>query len=252
MRRFESSRPSHSVQKGQGSALAFLSEETAHVGAQHALPRPGRPHARPQLRPLPAGSWPRWSGCTPAAAGPRGRCGSATAATCCGATFPTTASCAGTRRPARSACSASPSNNANGNTRDRQGRLVTCEHDARRVTRTEYDGSITVLCRPLRGQAAELAERRGGEIGRQHLVHRSAVRHPAATTRATRTTSELPPASTGIDPQTGARRRMVADDIPGPERAGLLARRKHALRRRLARRADAAIAGLRRGRRRRG
>ena len=38
-----------------------------------------------------------------------------------------------------------PSNNANGNTRDRQGRLVTCEHDARRVTRTEYDGSITIV-----------------------------------------------------------------------------------------------------------
>jgi len=38
-----------------------------------------------------------------------------------------------------------PSNYANGNTRDRQGRLVTCEHDARRVTRTEYDGSITVI-----------------------------------------------------------------------------------------------------------
>jgi gluconolactonase len=38
-----------------------------------------------------------------------------------------------------------PSNNANGNTRDRQGRLVTCEHDARRITRTEYDGTITVL-----------------------------------------------------------------------------------------------------------
>src|ERR1051326_3173593 len=35
-----------------------------------------------------------------------------------------------------------PSNNANGNTRDRQGRLLTCEHDARRVTRTEYDGTI--------------------------------------------------------------------------------------------------------------
>src|SRR6195952_2595066 len=35
--------------------------------------------------------------------------------------------------------------NANGNTRDRQGRLVTCEHRGRRVTRTEYDGSITVL-----------------------------------------------------------------------------------------------------------
>jgi gluconolactonase len=38
-----------------------------------------------------------------------------------------------------------PSNHSNGNTRDRQGRLVTCEHDSRRVTRTEYDGTITVL-----------------------------------------------------------------------------------------------------------
>jgi gluconolactonase len=38
-----------------------------------------------------------------------------------------------------------PSDNANGNTRDRQGRLVTCEHGGRRVTRTEYDGTITVL-----------------------------------------------------------------------------------------------------------
>ena len=37
------------------------------------------------------------------------------------------------------------SNHSNGNTRDRQGRLVTCEHGARRVTRTEWDGSITVL-----------------------------------------------------------------------------------------------------------
>ena len=38
-----------------------------------------------------------------------------------------------------------PSNFSNGNTRDREGRLVTCEHDARRVTRTEHDGSIAVL-----------------------------------------------------------------------------------------------------------
>jgi gluconolactonase len=37
------------------------------------------------------------------------------------------------------------SNHANGNTRDRDGRLVTCEHDSRRVTRTERDGRITVL-----------------------------------------------------------------------------------------------------------
>jgi gluconolactonase len=38
-----------------------------------------------------------------------------------------------------------PSNHANGNTRDRRGRLVTGEHEGRRVTRTEYDGSITVI-----------------------------------------------------------------------------------------------------------
>mgnify|MGYP006274117239 CR=1 FL=1 len=38
-----------------------------------------------------------------------------------------------------------PSNYTNGNTRDRQGRLLSCEHDARRVTRTELDGSLTVL-----------------------------------------------------------------------------------------------------------
>jgi gluconolactonase len=45
-----------------------------------------------------------------------------------------------------------PANNANGSTRDRQGRLVTCEHLTRRVTRTEYDGSITVLCDRFEGK----------------------------------------------------------------------------------------------------
>jgi gluconolactonase len=45
-----------------------------------------------------------------------------------------------------------PSNNANGNTRDRQGRLLTCEHDTRRVTRTEYDGAITVIADSYEGK----------------------------------------------------------------------------------------------------
>jgi len=45
-----------------------------------------------------------------------------------------------------------PSNFANGNTRDRQGRLVTCEHGGRRVIRTEYDGSITVLADRYQGK----------------------------------------------------------------------------------------------------
>lgn len=38
-----------------------------------------------------------------------------------------------------------PSNFANGHIRDRQGRLVSCEHGKRRVTRTEHDGQITVI-----------------------------------------------------------------------------------------------------------
>jgi len=45
-----------------------------------------------------------------------------------------------------------PSNYANGNTRDRQGRLVTCEHDSQRLTRTEYDGAITVLAERFEGK----------------------------------------------------------------------------------------------------
>ena len=45
-----------------------------------------------------------------------------------------------------------PSNHANGNTRDREGRLVTCEHGGRRVVRTEYDGAITVLADGFEGK----------------------------------------------------------------------------------------------------
>lgn len=46
----------------------------------------------------------------------------------------------------------SPSHYSNGHTRDKQGRLVTCEHDTRRVTRTEYDGSMTVLMDHFQGK----------------------------------------------------------------------------------------------------
>jgi gluconolactonase len=45
-----------------------------------------------------------------------------------------------------------PSNHANGLARDRQGRLLACEHGTRRVTRTEYDGSITVLADAFDGK----------------------------------------------------------------------------------------------------
>ena len=45
-----------------------------------------------------------------------------------------------------------PANNSNGNTIDGQGRQVTCEHLARRVTRTEHDGSITVIADRFEGK----------------------------------------------------------------------------------------------------
>jgi len=45
-----------------------------------------------------------------------------------------------------------PSNYTNGNTRDREGRLISCEHDARRVTRTEPDGTIDVLLDSYEGK----------------------------------------------------------------------------------------------------
>jgi gluconolactonase len=45
-----------------------------------------------------------------------------------------------------------PANNSNGNTRDRQGRLVTCEHGTRRVTRTEPDGTVTALIDRFEGK----------------------------------------------------------------------------------------------------
>src|SRR5262245_14869513 len=45
-----------------------------------------------------------------------------------------------------------PTNRANGLTRDLQGRLLACEHDTRRVTRLELDGSLTVLANSFKGQ----------------------------------------------------------------------------------------------------
>lgn len=45
-----------------------------------------------------------------------------------------------------------PANNSNGNTRDKQGRLITCEHGTRRVTRTDHDGTITVLMDSFQGK----------------------------------------------------------------------------------------------------
>ena len=45
-----------------------------------------------------------------------------------------------------------PSGNSNGNTVDRQGRLVSCEHSGRRVSRTEFDGTVTTIADRYKGK----------------------------------------------------------------------------------------------------
>jgi gluconolactonase len=61
-----------------------------------------------------------------------------------------------------------PSRNANGHTVDRQGRLVSCEHDSRSVTRTEPDGSVTVLASAYDGKRLnspnDIVEHSGGTL----------------------------------------------------------------------------------------
>jgi gluconolactonase len=107
-----------------------------------------------------------------------------------------------------------PSDFANGNTRDRQGRLVTCEHGGRRITRTEYDGTITVLMDRWQGRRLnspnDVVVRSDGSIWFTDppfglLGHYEG--HKAEP--------ELPQAVYRIDGQSGDA-AIVADDILGP------------------------------------
>ena len=70
-----------------------------------------------------------------------------------------------------------PCRNQNGHTVDREGRLLACEHRGRCVSRIEFEGSRTILADQLRRQETQFAQRRGGEIRRLDLVHRSLLRH---------------------------------------------------------------------------
>jgi gluconolactonase len=107
-----------------------------------------------------------------------------------------------------------PTNNANGNTRDRQGRLVTCEHDARRVTRTEYDGSITVLADSYNGKKLnspnDVVVKSDGSIWFTDPVFGILGYYEGH-----KDASEVTPAIYRIDGRTG-RITMVADDVEGP------------------------------------
>jgi len=107
-----------------------------------------------------------------------------------------------------------PSNNANGHTRDRQGRLVACEHDARRVVRTEYDGSFTVLADSYQGKKLnspnDVVVKSDGSIWFTDPMFGISGFYEGH-----KDVSELPMAVYRVDGQTGAI-TLVTDEVVGP------------------------------------
>ncbi len=107
-----------------------------------------------------------------------------------------------------------PSNNANGHTRDRQGRIVACEHDARRVVRFEYDGSITVLADAFEGRKLnspnDVVVKSDGSVWFTDPTFGILGYYEGHKAE-----SELAPAVYRVDGQTGAIAKM-ADDVAGP------------------------------------
>ncbi len=104
--------------------------------------------------------------------------------------------------------------NSNGNTRDRQGRLVTCEHRGRRVTRTENDGSITVLMDHYQGRKLnspnDVVVKSDGSIWFTDPVFGILGYYEGEKAEP-----ELPAVVYRIDGQTGEA-SVVADDVDGP------------------------------------
>ncbi|WP_376099007.1 SMP-30/gluconolactonase/LRE family protein [Roseomonas sp. CCTCC AB2023176] len=107
-----------------------------------------------------------------------------------------------------------PSNFANGNTRDREARLITCEHGGRRVTRTEYDGSITVIADSFQGKRLnspnDVVVKSDGTIWFTDPPFGILHDHEGG-----RAEQELPWAVYCADPARGTL-RIVADDVVGP------------------------------------
>lgn len=107
-----------------------------------------------------------------------------------------------------------PSTYANGATRDRQGRLVHCEHGGRRITRTEYDGSITVVMDRFEGKRLnspnDVIVASDGAIWFTDPVFGILGNYEGYRAEA-----ELPQNVYRIDGQTGEA-TVVADDVLGP------------------------------------
>ena len=106
-----------------------------------------------------------------------------------------------------------PANWANGNTRDRQGRLVTCEH-GRRLSRTEYDGSITVLMDRFNGRRLnspnDVVVKSDGSVWFTDPTFGLSGNYEGEKAEA-----ELPLAVYRLDPATG-KADMLIDTVPGP------------------------------------
>ena len=107
-----------------------------------------------------------------------------------------------------------PSNFANGNTRDRQGRLVSCEHGGRRVSRTEYDGTITTVMDSFEGKRLnspnDVVVKSDGSIWFTDPTFGILGWYEGYKAE-----SELSAAIWRVDGQTG-KATMVADDVLGP------------------------------------
>jgi gluconolactonase len=107
-----------------------------------------------------------------------------------------------------------PSGQANGNTRDRQGRLITCEHGGRRVTRTEYDGAITVLLDSFDGHRLnspnDVVVKSDGSIWFTDPTFGIVGYYQGEKAEA-----ELPERIYRLDPKTG-QATVVAEGIDGP------------------------------------
>ena len=107
-----------------------------------------------------------------------------------------------------------PSGFANGHTRDRQGRLVGCSHLHRCITRTEWDGTITVLVSSYRGQMLngpnDVAVHSDGGIWFTDPHYGGNTDYEGGKHDYT-----LPPSVYRLDPATGGL-CLVADDFAGP------------------------------------
>ncbi|MGH8191752.1 MAG: SMP-30/gluconolactonase/LRE family protein [Rhodanobacteraceae bacterium] len=107
-----------------------------------------------------------------------------------------------------------PSRFANGHTRDREGRLIGCSHHDRCITRTEWDGQVTVLADRYQGKRLnspnDIVVKRDGTIWFSDPIFGITRDYEGGKQE-----SELPPYLYRFDPRDGSL-SVAADDFKGP------------------------------------